>query len=249
MELMINLFQKQEQRETGYIVKLQNPHDKFFKKTFGNVDAARDFLKNYLPQKIADIIDIDTLEPQKDSHIDEKLRETFSDLLFRTSINNQEGYLYLLFEHKSYSDRGTAFQLLKNMVSIWSVTVKEEGRLPLIIPLVIYHGGNGWNIRPTLGEIILGYDELPKDVRSFIPNYEYLLYDLSRFTDEEIKGRIENRIAMTVFRDIMKRDIDAVLKSLAMIGELKDKKTGLEYFETVMRYIFSARSDLTYQAG
>ena len=50
-------------------MKVQNPHDKFFKKTFGDVAMAKDFLKNYLPQSIMDIIDVDTLEPQKDSFI------------------------------------------------------------------------------------------------------------------------------------------------------------------------------------
>jgi hypothetical protein len=47
-------------------MKIQNPHDKFFKETFGNVTVTKDFLNNYLPQNIMNIIDIDTLEPQKD---------------------------------------------------------------------------------------------------------------------------------------------------------------------------------------
>ena len=226
-------------------MRVQDPHDKFFKKTFGDVAVAKDFLNNYLPSKIVDIIDLDTLEPQKDSHIDEELKESYSDLLFKASINNQEGYLYFLFEHKSYPSRDVAFQLLKYIVRIWDVKIKEAARLPIIIPLVIYHGKDGWNIRPDLGGIILGYDELPGDIQALIPNYEYLLYDFSRFTDEEVKGRIENSIAMTVFRDIMKNDIGAVLESLYLLRELKDKKTGLEYFEIVMRYIFSARPDLT----
>ena len=82
-------------------MKIQNPHDKFFKETFGRVDVARDFLNNYLPQNIVDIIDTDTLEPQKDSFINEELQESFSDLLFKARINKREGYLYFLFEHKS----------------------------------------------------------------------------------------------------------------------------------------------------
>ncbi len=77
-------------------MKVQNPHDKFFKKTFGSLTVAKDFLNNYLPQKIAETIDLDTLEPQKDSHIDENLKENFSDLLFKATINKQEGYLYCL---------------------------------------------------------------------------------------------------------------------------------------------------------
>ncbi len=94
-------------------MEVQNPHDKFFKKIFGDLAVAKDFLNNYLPEKIMGIIDIDTLEPQKDSHIDEELKESFSDLLFKANINNREGYLYLLFEHKSYPNRGCCFPAVK----------------------------------------------------------------------------------------------------------------------------------------
>jgi len=31
-------------------MKIDNPHDKFFKETLGNVIVAKDFLHNYLPR-------------------------------------------------------------------------------------------------------------------------------------------------------------------------------------------------------
>ncbi len=230
-------------------MKIQNPHDKFFKKTFGDVAVAKDFLNNYLPQKIMGIIGIETLEPQKDSYIDEELKEGFSDLLFKANINNREGYLYLLFEHKSYPSRDVAFQLLKYMVKVWDTKIGEAGRLPVIIPLVVYHGKEGWNIKPSLGEMILGYDELPQDIRALVPNYQYLLFDLSRFTDEEIKGAVITRITVMIMRDIQRKGISAiweiVLEAVALLQELEDKETGLEYFEILMRYVFSARQDFT----
>jgi predicted transposase/invertase (TIGR01784 family) len=230
-------------------VKVQNPHDKFFKKTFGDVAVAGDFLDNYLPQSIVDIIDMDTLEPQKDSFINKELQESFSDLLYKANINNREGYLYFLFEHKSYPSRDVAFQLLKYMVEIWNAKVENTTQLPVIIPLVIYHGRDGWNIKPTLGEIILGYEELPTDVQTLIPDYKYLLYDLSRYTDEQIKGAVINKIVMTMMRDMPREDIiqilKFVLKAAIILLELEDKQTGMEYLETLVRYLLSARSDLT----
>ncbi|MGF7184924.1 putative transposase YdaD [Desulfitispora alkaliphila] len=45
------------------------------------------------------------MEPQKDSFINEELQEVFSDMLFRVNINNREGYIYFLFEHKSYTSK------------------------------------------------------------------------------------------------------------------------------------------------
>ncbi|TWH55990.1 putative transposase/invertase (TIGR01784 family) [Desulfitobacterium sp. LBE] len=78
---------------------IHNPHDKFFKETFGDVGMARSFLKNYLPQEILALVDLETILPQKDSYIDQELQESFSDLLFQVKIHKNEGYLYFLFEH------------------------------------------------------------------------------------------------------------------------------------------------------
>ena len=46
-------------------MKIQNPHDKFFKETMGNVETAKDFLTNYLPESVMRVVNLDTLEPQK----------------------------------------------------------------------------------------------------------------------------------------------------------------------------------------
>jgi len=66
-------------------MKVQNPHDKFFKETFSNVEVARDFMQNYLPEPILKIVDLQTLDIQKDSFIDENLKEVFSDMLFQAA--------------------------------------------------------------------------------------------------------------------------------------------------------------------
>ncbi len=82
------------------------------------------------------------------------------------------------------------------MLEIWEAKVKKEipSELPIVIPIVIYHGNDEWKIKTTLGEMIKGNRELPEDVKKYVPDYEYLLYDLSRYTDEEIKGEVQLNI-------------------------------------------------------
>ncbi|MBU5436798.1 Rpn family recombination-promoting nuclease/putative transposase [Tissierella sp. MSJ-40] len=97
--------------------------------------------------------------------------------------------------------------------------------------------------------MITGYKNLPKEVQKFIPDYEYLIYDISRYTDEEIKGEAQLRILLTIFRDIFIKDNkglqESIYRAVAYLQELDDRETGIEYFETFIRYIFSARSNLT----
>ena len=232
-------------------MKVQTPHDSFFKETMGKIEVAEDFLNNYLPVDIRDVIDTRTLEPQKDSFIDKELNETFADMLFKVNINDKEGYIYFLFEHKSYTSKNVSLQLLKYMTAIWDAKVKNERKdeLPVILPLLIYHGRDKWKIGNTLGNLIKGYEDLPKDIKRYIPNYEYLLYDISEYTDDEIKGSAYLRIMLTVLRDIFTKDETEIYKTFEKaaeyIKELENKQSGIEYFETMMRYIFSARTDLT----
>ncbi|MDK2906876.1 MAG: hypothetical protein PWQ66_837, partial [Petrotoga sp.] len=38
--------------------ELNNPHDAFFKKHFGNKKIAQNFLENYLPSEITKVLDL-----------------------------------------------------------------------------------------------------------------------------------------------------------------------------------------------
>jgi len=231
--------------------KVQNPHDKFFKDTFSNPLVARDFIENYLPAPILKIVDLNELEIQDSCHVDEELSEVFSDMLFRTKINQRDGYLYFLFEHKSYPDRMVALQLLTYMVRIWNrnVNKKNDTHIPVIIPMVIYHGDTRWKISPMFSDLILDFDTLPEEVKQMIPNYRYQLYDLSQFSDEDIKGKAELMITLSVSRDIFKKSgeefLETIFKAARALAELDEKETGIQYFEACMRYILTSGPKLT----
>ena len=117
---------------------INHPHDRFFKETMQDLETAQDFLANYLPQDILQLIDLDSLSLQKDSFIEKELREAFSDILYKASIKGREAYLYFLFEHKSSLVKTTALQLLKYMVKIWEQKTDKEkaASLPIIIPQI-----------------------------------------------------------------------------------------------------------------
>ena len=209
------------------------------------------------------IIDMDTLEPQKESFLDEKLNEEFSDLLFRVMINNKEGYIYFLFEHKSYKDKMVIFQVLKYMISIWESKIKDnkdrrkvEGKsnsgemeLPVILPLVIYHANTEWNVERTLRNMIPNYKNLPDDLKRYIPDFEYLLIDLSDFSKHEVKLRSENMItikALTRMRYASREEtISILIEAIELINETEEKDDITYYVSACIRYILSVRDDIS----
>ena len=52
-----------------------------------------------------ELLNLSTIKSSKDSFVDSKLKSHFIDMLFSVSLNNQEIYLYFLFEHKSSPEK------------------------------------------------------------------------------------------------------------------------------------------------
>lgn len=226
-----------------------NIHDRFFKETFGDVAVTKDFLNHYLPKSIQQYVNVESILPQKDSFIDEKLTESFSDLLFQVDILGNEGYLYFLFEHKSTPDKGTPLQLLKYIVNIWETKKDKQGNLSIIIPLVIYQGAQNWHTPRYLGEMITNFPHLPPELMVYVPNFTYQFYDFSYRSDDDIKGQAILKIYRILLREVFNphnNDITgSIIKALNYVSEIESKTRGIEYLETVMRYVFSINQNLT----
>jgi predicted transposase/invertase (TIGR01784 family) len=218
-----------------------NPHDSFFRETFGRKEAAAGFLREYLPKSVARRIDLTTLSVAKDSFVEKELRQHFSDLLY--TVRHQQGtlYLYLLFEHKSSPDPWTALQLLRYQVRIWEQHRKqhpEERQLPAVIPLVLYHGRRKWRISDRFRSLIAQEGE---ELNRYIPDFHYHLHDLSVFSDEQIRGGVLERTALLLLKHIFDPDLAERLPGiLSLVREIGEKQDSLEMLEVLLRYVVKA---------
>lgn len=194
---------------------------------------------------------METLEPQKDSFITKDLKEMFADLLFKVSINNNEGYVYFLFEHKSYRDKLAVFQLLKYMIEIWESKIINGNahELPVIIPLLIYHDKGEWGIQTSLGEMIAGYHTLSEEIKRYIPNYEYIVYNLAKYRDEDIKGAVMTQIVIKVMPDVKHASRDQIISIAEEISklaeEMRNQGSASQIVVACLRYILSIRDDIS----
>ena len=121
--------------------EINNIHDTFFRETMSHKEVAADLLANYLPGKVLKHIKLDTLFITKDSFVDEKQAEHYSDLLYQVMLSSGlPGFIYFLFEHKSYPNRFVVLQLLRYIIEIWELYLKQNPQaktLPLILPVVV----------------------------------------------------------------------------------------------------------------
>ncbi|MDM8521589.1 Rpn family recombination-promoting nuclease/putative transposase, partial [Anaerolineales bacterium HSG6] len=221
---------------------LTNPHDKLFRDTFERLQAARDFLQNYLPTELSSLLNLDTLEISKDSFIDSALQEHFSDVLYHVSLTNGEALdIYILFEHKSYPDKWVARQLLRYMDKIWSHQEQQEKPLQWlrpILPLVIYHGQRSWTISHQFQGLFS--PELPSALRPYLPDFKYWLLDLSSYPDEKIIGWVILQARLLLLKYVWAKDFGTQFERIVrLLFELPNQETALEHLETLLRYAVS----------
>ncbi len=229
--------------------RLTNPHDKLFREVWSDLENVQSFLEAHLPDEMLRHMKPETLEICKDSFIEKELQDYFSDMLYKVTLSGTTGYLYVLFEHKSYEDKYLHLQLLEYMTKIWRLHLKqqrgqreEKTPLPIVLPLVIYHGKRAWpEHRTRFSSLIAGPVEA---FSSFIPDFSFKLYDLPRLSDEEIKGSIMVRVMQLLFKHHADHDfMERLPDILVLMQKLMSQDTGLQCLETVLRYLFGTIDD------
>jgi len=129
---------------------------------------------------------------------------------------------------------------LRYQVKIWEQYLKQNpsaANLPVIIPLVLYHGLEKWNIGTRFSDLILDPEE---ELKTYIPDFSYLLYDLSDYSDEQIRGAALMRAALLLLKYIYHPDLAIYLRRIfPLLKELSRPGQGLSSLESIIRYIFN----------
>jgi len=222
------------------VKKISKSHDRFFKEVLGDIETAKSFLQHYLPPKIVRLIDPELITIEKDSYVEKDLSEYLFDLLFRVKIQQEEAYVYLLFEHKSKVDKHVSLQLLGYMTSIWKKTVPRP--LPVILSVVFYQGREKWEAPQWFSNRFSNTDRMDGDLKDYIPDYKYELFEISSLRDEEVKGAKRLRIYLDVLRMRSLRGKAAIRETMfrvaVTISELPQTEANERFFQVCTIYLF-----------
>ena len=224
-------------------MKTENVHDTFFREVFSVKENALDFLSGTLPPALKRELSLETMQLDSNSYTDSKLKTHFSDMVYTCSTKSGSSVrISLLFEHKSYKPKYPRLQLLRYMVNIWYSRLKQGEELQPVIPIVLYHGTAKWRKKRFRDYFRVGGSVFDR----FIPAFDYILADLSEYTNEEIKDGMFNRSALIIslflFKYIFKpKLLITYLKKFLELGKLYYREEeGLRFIESVFRYIFTA---------
>lgn len=165
---------------------LLHPFDKFFKSMLSMRRTAEELLHYCLPNATIDALNLSTLAPMKETHLDENLRESFADVVYACATHSGHNTrICFLFEHKSEKPASpVTLQLLRYMLNIWETDSRQKRTLGPIVPIVIYHGHDNWQ-KETLSDHI----KPAKAFRAYVPNFDFVFLNLRAMPDNLLLKR------------------------------------------------------------
>ncbi|TBV14299.1 Rpn family recombination-promoting nuclease/putative transposase [Stutzerimonas kirkiae] len=177
---------------------MAQPYDAGYKLLFSNPEFVRDLLLGFVPQAWVGQVDFDSLEMLNGHYVSEDMQGRYEDMVWRLRFGEGDWvYLYLLLEFQSTPDRFMALRLLTYVGLFWQQLEKQgqltrDGRLPPVLPLVLYNGLRPWRHSTRLSDLC---HPAPPGLQVFQPGFDYLLIDENQYPDSELNGR-QNLVAM-----------------------------------------------------
>ncbi|MFW6244637.1 MAG: Rpn family recombination-promoting nuclease/putative transposase [Fibrobacterota bacterium] len=212
--------------------KIHQDHDHFFIESMEHREIAWGIVCEFVDPVILEQIRGSTFEMVKGSWVDTVLNEHRSDIVYRVSLLNRDGYVYFLFEHKSNLDAKTPRQIFRYMNQIWEEIEKQEqsfSRLPVIIPVIVYHDDHRWNISNSIKPLYA----IINGAQRYLPDYESVIIDLTQLDQRRFRG-----ILKAFLMSLKYSRTQQMLYKLPEILSLVDNP-GSDYYKTVLIYIGS----------
>jgi len=239
---------------------ISTPHDALFKAVLGQPEHARGMLRAVVPPVLAEALDWQTLTLCPGSFVDAALRHQHTDLLYSaTWCAGGEALLYFLFEHQSTlpTEGLMAYRLLRYQDRIWEHWRADHPKaktLPMIIPIVMYHGTTPW-LEPRSFDALL---DVPAGVRPavepYLVRFTYLLLDLSEISDDELREgamrtALARLVAMCFKHARTSEDFVQILgRWMNVVREVARAPNGLKALAQVMRYILEVNEQVRPEA-
>ena len=203
--------------------------------------VARQFLVAHLPEHVKNKIDLESLKLEKESFIEENMKNSIGDVLFSVKSGDRDTYIYIIIEHQSKPDHWMALRLFKYMINICDryLTLNPKSKkLPLIYPMVFYNGKRQYNAEKNLWNLF----EDPACAKEFWTE-DHKVINVSEIPDEAFQERPWSGFMEFSMKYI--RDPSLLEKWKKMVHFLSNVKVevGRDYIGMILRYTLTGMAE------
>lgn len=224
---------------------INSPYDKLFKEVLSDKDNAADLITGVFPSDLTTLLKLPTLTLDNNSYINERLNESFSDIVYGCTLENTNIDIALLFEHKSYKEKFPKLQLLKYCINIWETQIKQHTPLTPVIVVVLYHGYGRFDERPIFDYFPAGTNGI---LHEFTPDMKCIAVNLADITDEQLQGTLFKQAMLSLMVWMFKNrsnpemifnNLGSKLSVFDFFADKddKDKEKSLKNIVTLLKYV------------
>lgn len=192
-------------------------HDHSYKLLFSHPQMVRDLLEGFICGDWLSQFDYDSLQKVSGSYVSDDLRDRTDDIVWRARWGEGWLYVYLLIEFQSAIEPYMAVRILTYVGLLYQDLIKsrqlpDDGRLPPVLPIVLYRGSARWSASPDIGGLL---QPGPSALDTYRPQIRYVLIEQGRYDSSELAS-LRNLVA-ALFRlenGHTYAEIDGVVRTL-----------------------------------
>jgi len=159
-----------------------------YKRLFAQREMVADLLTGFVREPWVDEVQLDTLERVSGSYVSDDLRAREDDIVWRVRWRGQWLYVYLLLEFQASVDRFMALRMMVYVGLLYQDLARQrqltpDGRLPPVLPLVLYSGETAWTAPLEMGELV---EMVPGGLGVYRPQMRYLLLEERGYAEAEL---------------------------------------------------------------
>ena len=149
-------------------------------------------LRACLPADLLAAADFSELSELATEYVSDELLKRHGDTVWRLRLGQRWVYLLVLLEFQSEDDRWMALRIHTYTGLLYQELVRNEapevaaGRLPPVLPIVLYNGPRLWLSTQEMGELIAPAGAW---LARFQPSQRYYLLDLRRLVRDDLPRR------------------------------------------------------------
>jgi hypothetical protein len=191
-------------------------HDSGYKLLFSHPEMVEDLIRGFVHEDWVRDLDFSTLKKVPGNYVAPNLMPRESDCVWKLRWKDDRVlYVYLLMEFQSTVDSSMALRMMVYLGLFYQDLLKRgeitpSGKLPPVLPLVLYNGYAPWGAAREVSELI---EEVPGGLEKYRPQLRYCLLDEMRMADSELEP----------------------LRNLAAVMVRLEKSRGTEAMERVFR--------------
>jgi hypothetical protein len=169
-------------------------HDRSYRRLFAKPRLIEELVRGFFGQDWIERLDFSTLERVNASFVSEDQKSREGDMIWKIRFRDGRPlYVYLLLEFQSDVQRFMAVRVMAYMALFYQDLIKgreltPEGKLPLVVPIVLYNGDERWWAPLELADLIEMEGTSPA-AEIFRPRLRYHLIDEGSYPVEELRSK------------------------------------------------------------